>query len=85
MVDSVEVHNNRVWTYLDANGYSESKKEFQSDLLTEIKRIKKLYDFLMRTKNKWVIWKMEKSEQQNYTELGKLSDERYEFLLIVLI
>ena len=82
LIDSVEVHNNRVWTYLNSNGYSESEKEFQSDLLAEIKRIKNAIEISNADKNIMVLFeKWRRSERQNYTELKKLSDERYEFLL----
>ncbi len=41
LIDSLEIHNNKVWKYLDENGYSDSKEKFEKDLLAEIKRIKK--------------------------------------------
>ena len=82
LIDSVEIHNNRVWTYLDANGYSDSKKKFETDLLTEIKRIKKAVDISNSDKKVVSLFeKWRKNGQQNYTELNKLSDEKYEFSL----
>lgn len=82
LIDSVEIHNNKVWTYLDAHGYSESKKAFKSDLLAEINRIKKavqISDADKRIMDLFEKWR--KSERQNYTQLNKLSDIKYEFVL----
>ena len=29
LIDSVEIHNNKIWNYLDSNGYSNSKKKIE--------------------------------------------------------
>ena len=82
LIDSVEIHNNRVWTYLDANGYSDSRKKFEMDLLTEIKQIKKAVDISNSDKKVVSLFeKWRKNGQQNYTELNKLTDVKYEFSL----
>ena len=82
MIDSVEVHNNRIWKYLDANGYSDSKKKFETDLLTEIKRIKKAVDISNSDKKVNALFdKWRKNGLHNFTKLNKLSDVKYEFLL----
>lgn len=82
LIDSVEIHNNRVWNYLDANGYSNSKKKFKTDLLTEIKQIKKAVD--ISNSDKKVIALFDKWREKglhNFTKLNKLSNVKYEFLL----
>ncbi|MFC4267314.1 hypothetical protein [Polaribacter marinivivus] len=82
LIDSLETHNNRIWNYLDANGYSNSKKKFETDLQTEIKRIKKAVDISNSDKRVIAILdKLRKKGLQNYTELNKLCDVKYEFLL----
>ena len=81
-IDSVEIHNNKVWAYLNANGYSDSKRKFESEFLAERKRIKKVVD--ISNSNKKVISlfdKWRKNGRHNYTELNKLNDFKYEFLL----
>ena len=82
LIDSVEIHNNKIWNYLDSNGYPNSKKKFESDLLAEIIRIKKVVN--ISNSNKKVISlfdKWRKNGRHNYTELNKLNDFKYEFLL----
>ena len=82
LIDSVEIHNNRVWNYLDANGYSNSKKKFETDLLTEIKRIKKAVDISNSDKKVIALFdKWRKNGLHNFTKLNKLSDAKYEFSL----
>lgn len=82
MIDSVEVHNNRIWNHLDANGYIKSKEKFETDLVAEIGRIKKAVKISNTDKNISILFeKWRKSERQNYAELSKLSDEKYEFVL----
>ena len=82
VADSVEIHNSNIWKYLDSNGYSDAKKKFESDMRAEITRIKKavemadsepMVDDLLR--------KLREKKRQNYTELKKLSPEKYEFTL----
>jgi hypothetical protein len=82
LMDSVDIHNKRVWNYLDAHGYVNSQKEFETELVSEIKRIKKAVDIANADKRvKALIEKWRKDERLNYTELNKLSDVKYEFLL----
>ena len=82
LIDSVETHNNRIWSYLDSNGYSDSKKKFEADLLAEIRRIKKAVDISNSDKVVYELFeKSRKSKRQNYTKLNKLSDENYEFAI----
>jgi hypothetical protein len=82
VADSVEIHNSNIWKHLDSNGYSDAKKKFESDMRAEITRIKKavemadsepMVDDLLR--------KLREKKRQNYTELKKLSPEKYEFTL----
>ena len=82
LIDSVEINNNKVWNYLDTNGYSDSKKKFETDLLTEIKRIKKAVDISNSDKKVIDLFdKWRKNGLHNSTKLNKLSDVKYEFLL----
>ena len=82
LIDSVEIHNNRVWNYLDANGYSNSKKKFKTDLLTEIKQIKKAIDISNLDKKVIALFdRWRKNGLHNFTKLNKLSDAKYEFSL----
>lgn len=82
LIDSVEIHNNRIWNYLDANGYSDSKKKFETDLLREIKRIKKAVDISNSDKKVIALFdKWRKNGLHNFTKLNKLSDVKYEFSL----
>src|SRR5690606_28316561 len=82
LIDSVEVHNDRIWNYLEENGYSDSKKKFEADLLKEINRIKKAVEISNSDKNIIALSeKWRKNKRQNYTELNKLSNVKYEFLL----
>lgn len=82
LIDSLELHNQPIWQYLDANGYSDSKKKFEADLVAEIKRIKKAVEISNSDKKVVALFeKWRKNERQNYTELNKLNDEKYEFLL----
>ncbi len=81
-IDSVEVNNNKIWKYLDANGYSNSKKKFQTELQTEIKQIKKAVKISNSDKKVIALFdKWRKNGLQNYTELNKLTDTKYEFSL----
>jgi len=80
--DTVEVHNICIWAYLDANGYSNSKKEFEIDLHAEINRIKKAVEISNENQTFIELFeKLRKSNHQNYTELNKISDEKYVFLI----
>lgn len=82
MIDAVETHNNQVWSYLDANGHTDSQKKFEADLLAEIRRIQNAVEISNSDKNIIQLFeKWRKSKRQNYTKLHKLSDEKYEFLL----
>ena len=81
-IDSVEACNSKIWKYLDANGYFNSKRKFETELLSEIKRIKKAVD--LSDSDKKVISllnKLRTNGRLNFTELNKLSDVKYEFLL----
>ena len=82
LMDSVESHNNKIWNYLDANGYAKSRKQFETDLLTEIKQIKKavyISDANEKVRALFDTWGQ--NGRQNHTKLNKLSDLKYEFLL----
>ncbi len=80
IIDSLQLHNNRVWNYLDANGYNNSKEEFESELLQENNRIKKAVEISNSDKNVSELYaKLRKSGLQNYTELSKINNTRYEF------
>lgn len=82
LIDSVEVHNNKIWNYLDSNGYFDSKKKFESDLLTEIIQIKKAVEISNTEKKVTDLFKKwRKKKRQNYTELNKINDKKYEFIL----
>jgi hypothetical protein len=35
LMDSVEIHNNQIWDYLDANGYFNSEQNYNSDFQEE--------------------------------------------------
>ncbi|MCL7765452.1 hypothetical protein MPF19_18700 [Polaribacter sp. Z014] len=80
LIDSVEIHNNKIWNYLDTNGYSNSKKKFESDLLAEIIRIKKAVEISQSNKTVSELYtKLRKRKLQNYTELKKENNTKYEF------
>lgn len=82
LIDSVEVHNNKIWNYLDSIGYSDSKKKFESDLLAEIIQIKKAVEISKTDKKVAQLFKKwRKNKRQNYTELNKINDAKYEFIL----
>lgn len=82
LIDSVEVHNNKIWNYLDSIGYSDSKKKFESDLLAEIIQIKKAVEISKTDKKIAQLFeKWRKNKRQNYTELKKINDTKYEFIL----
>ncbi|TDU33723.1 hypothetical protein BXY82_3019 [Gelidibacter sediminis] len=82
LIDDIQMHNEKVWNYLDSNGYSDSKKTFETDLLSEIKRIKnaveisnsnpEIADLLITLKN---------NKRQNHTELTKINVHTYQFKL----
>jgi hypothetical protein len=80
LIDSVKIHNRKIWNYLDSNGYSISKTTFESDLESEISRIKLA---IAISQSNEIISKLlsDLSERnlQNYTELNKINDEIYEF------
>lgn len=81
-MDSLEIHNNRIWAFLDSIGYTNSKDKFQTDLLAEINRIKKAQ--IIAESDKIVcnlFTKLQKTNRQNYTELKKINDENYEFIV----
>lgn len=78
--DSLEIHNNRVWNYLDTNGYANSQQKFETDLLEEINRIKKAVEISNSDKNVAELYtNLQKSGLQNYTELSKINNSQYEF------
>jgi hypothetical protein len=80
LIDSVEIHNKRIWTSLDSNGYTDSKKKFESDLLSEVKRIKKAVEISLENKIISELYSnLRKIKLQNYTELYKINDNYYEF------
>ncbi|WP_417888205.1 hypothetical protein [Zunongwangia sp.] len=82
LIDSVEIHNNKIWNYLDSNGYSNSKKKFESDLLAEIIRIKKAVEISQSNKTVAELYaKLRKRNLQNYTELKKVNNTKYEFTI----
>jgi len=81
-IRDVEIHNKKIWNHLNSIGFSKTEKRFKSDLLNEIKQIKKAVD--ISNSDKYVIAlfdKWRKNGRQNYTELNNLSDVQYEFLL----
>jgi len=80
LIDSVEIHNKRVWNYLDSNGYSDSKENFESDLLEEIKRIKKALEITHSNKAVSELFdNLRKRNLQSYSELNKINKDKYEF------
>lgn len=82
LIDSVEIHNGRIWNYLDSNGYTNSKEKFESDLRVEADRIKKVV--AISETNKAVselLANLRKRKLQNYTELNKVNDNLYEFTI----
>lgn len=82
LIDFIESHNNTVWSYLDANGYAEPRKHFETDLLSEIKRIKQAVAISNSDKKvKALLDTWRQNGRHNYTKLNKLSDVKYEFLL----
>tara|TARA_R110002051_G_scaffold65517_1_gene118759 strand:- start:196 stop:735 length:540 start_codon:yes stop_codon:yes gene_type:complete len=82
LIDSVEIHNNKIWNYLDSNGYSNSKEKFESDLLAEIIRIKKAVEISQSNKTVAELYaKLKKRNLQNYTELKKVNNTKYEFTI----
>lgn len=82
LADSVEAHNQRIWNYLDSNGYSNSKKKFLKDLIVEIKKINQaIYISNSNSTISELFEKWRKNNRNNYTELNKLSDVKYEFVL----
>lgn len=79
-IDSLEIHNNRVWKYLDTNGYANAKQKFESDLLEEINRIKKAVEISNSDKTVSDLYtNLQKSGLQNFTELSKINNSQYEF------
>ena len=82
LIDSVEIHNNKIWSYLDSNGYSNSKKKFESDILAEITRIKNAVKISQSSKTVSKLYeKLRKKGLQNYTELKKENNNKYEFTI----
>ena len=82
LIDSVEIHNDKIWNYLDSNGYFDSRKKFESDLLAEIIKIKKAVEISNTDKKVAELFeKWRKNKRQNYTELNKINDKKYEFIL----
>ena len=80
LIDSVEIHNNKIWNYLDSNGYSNSKKKFEADLLAEIIRIKKALEISQSNRKVSELYaKLRKRKLQDYTELKKENNTKYEF------
>jgi len=82
VADSVEIHNSSIWKYLESNGYSDAKKKFESDMRLEITQIKKAVE--MADSEPMVaelLGTLREKKRQNYTELKKLSPEKYEFTL----
>ncbi len=82
LIDSVEIHNNKIWKYLDSNGYSGSREKFESDMRAEITRIKKAVE--MADSEPMVadlLGTLREKKRQNYTELKKLTNEKYQFTL----
>jgi hypothetical protein len=82
VANSVEIHNSNIWKHLDSNGYSDAKKKFESDMRAEIKQIKKAVE--MADSEPMVndlLRKLREKKRQNYTELKKLTNEKYQFTL----
>ncbi len=80
LIDSVEIHNKRVWNYLDSIGYSNSKENFESDLLEEIKRIKKAVEITHSNKAVTELFdNLHKKNLHRYDELNKINKDKYEF------
>ena len=82
IIDSIDVHNKRIWNYLDSIGYSNSKEKFESDLLEEIRQIKKAVEISNSHKKVSDLYKnLRKKNLQNYTELIKKDQYKYEFIV----
>lgn len=82
LIDSVEIHNNKIWNFLDSNGYSDSRKKFELDLLAEIIRIKKAVKISQSNKTVSKLYeRLRRNELQNYTELKKENNDNYEFTI----
>ena len=82
LIDSVEIHNRNVWNYLDSNVFSISRKRFESDLLDESNRIKKAVEISQSNKTVSELYaKLRKRNLQNYTELKKVNNTKYEFTI----
>ncbi|RZS90563.1 hypothetical protein [Aquimarina brevivitae] len=82
LMDTVTLHNQRIWKYLDLNGYVDSKNQFEMDMGQEVQRIQKAVDIAdAHPKVKKLLDKWRKSGRQPYTELKKLSLVSYEFFL----
>ena len=82
LIDSVEIHNSRIWKLLDSRGYSDSRNKFESDLSAEISRIKKAQTISESNENvSDLLKKLREEKLQNFTELKKLNDNKYEFTI----
>jgi hypothetical protein len=80
LIYSIEDHNNRVWKYLDSNGYTDSKEKFESDLLEEIKRIKKAIEITNSHKSvSDLFFNLLEKNLHRYEELNKLNNNEYQF------
>jgi hypothetical protein len=80
LIYSVESQNNRVWNYLDSNGYTNSKEKFESDLLEEIKRIKKAVEITNSHKAvSDLFFNLREKNLHRYEELNKLNNNEYQF------
>lgn len=82
LIDSVEIHNNKIWDFLNSNGYSDSKKKFESDYIAEAGRINEALNLLNKNKILSELFQsLRKNKRQIYTELKKINDIKYEFTL----
>ena len=82
LIDSVNTRNNKIWNYLDSNGYSNSKKTFETDLNSESNRIKTAIAISQSNEIVSELYSdLRKRNLQNYTELNKINDDIYEFII----
>ena len=79
-IDSIENHNQKIWEYLDNNGYVNSKKLYQQDFQIENNRIKKAIDLSKQNSDISNLYEnIRKLKLENYTKITKINDKEYKF------
>lgn len=80
LIETIDNHNNQVWSYLYSIGYNGIKEDYNSELKAEINRIQKAIEISKSHKkiNKLYL-KLKKQNLEEHTKLVKTNDNNYSF------